>query len=69
MATTTETENKELVLAAFDTLFNKRYYTAAERFWSPQYIQHSAHIEPARQGLRLSPRAAGRCSATHSPID
>ncbi len=51
MATTTETENKELVLAAFDTLFNKRDYTAAERFWSPQYIQHSAHIEPGRQGL------------------
>jgi predicted SnoaL-like aldol condensation-catalyzing enzyme len=48
---TTTTENKELVLAAFDTLFNKRDYTAAERFWSPDYIQHSAHIEPGRQGL------------------
>jgi predicted SnoaL-like aldol condensation-catalyzing enzyme len=47
----TTTENKELVLAAFDTLFNKRDYTAAERFWSPDYIQHSAHIEPGRQGL------------------
>jgi predicted SnoaL-like aldol condensation-catalyzing enzyme len=47
----TTTENKELVLAAFDTLFNKRDYTAAERFWSPDYIQHSAHIEPGREGL------------------
>jgi predicted SnoaL-like aldol condensation-catalyzing enzyme len=51
MATTIETEKKELVLAAFDTLFNKRDYTAAERFWSTEYIQHSAHIEPGRQGL------------------
>jgi predicted SnoaL-like aldol condensation-catalyzing enzyme len=39
------------VLKAFDTLFNKRNYTAAERFWSPNYIQHSAHIEPGRDGL------------------
>ena len=44
-------KNKALVLEAFDTLFNKRDYTAAERYWSPQYIQHSAHIEPGRDGL------------------
>ena len=43
--------NKELVLKAFDTLFNKRDYAAAERFWSPGYIQHSAHIPPGREGL------------------
>jgi len=43
--------NKALVLEAFDTLFNKRDYAAAERFWSPDYIQHSAHIEPGREGL------------------
>jgi predicted SnoaL-like aldol condensation-catalyzing enzyme len=43
--------NKAIVLEAFDTLFNKRDYTAAERFWSPNYIQHSAHIEPGRDGL------------------
>src|SRR5580700_1283236 len=43
--------NKALVLHAFDTLFNKRDYAAAERFWSPDYIQHSAHIEPGREGL------------------
>ena len=41
MATTTEQSNKALVLEAFDTLFNKRDYAAAERFWSPSYIQHS----------------------------
>ena len=44
-------ENKALVLKAFDTLFNKRDYVAAERYWSPHYIQHSAHIEPGREGL------------------
>jgi predicted SnoaL-like aldol condensation-catalyzing enzyme len=48
--TTTE-ENKKLVLDAFDTLFNKRDYEVAKRYWSPSYIQHSAHIEPGRDGL------------------
>jgi len=43
--------NKAIVLEAFETLFNKRDYAAAERFWSPNYIQHSAHIEPGRDGL------------------
>jgi predicted SnoaL-like aldol condensation-catalyzing enzyme len=43
--------NKQLVLDAFDTLFNKRDYVAAERFWSPGYIQHSAHIAAGRDGL------------------
>ena len=38
-------------MKAFDTLFNKRDYAAAERFWSPGYIQHSAHIAPGRDGL------------------
>ncbi len=44
-------QNKRLVLEAFDTLFNKRDYASAEKFWSPHYIQHSAHIEPGRDGL------------------
>src|SRR5258708_2716790 len=43
--------NKKLILEAFDTLFNRRDYAAAEKFWSPNYIQHSAHIEPGREGL------------------
>ena len=51
MTTTTEQSNKALVLEAFDTLFNKRDYAAAERFWSPSYIQHSKHIAPGRHGL------------------
>jgi predicted SnoaL-like aldol condensation-catalyzing enzyme len=48
---TTPEENKALVLKAFDTLFNKRDYEDAARFWSPNYIQHSAHIPPGRDGL------------------
>ena len=51
MGTDVKQQNKELVLKAFDTLFNKRDYAAAERYWSPNYIQHSAHIEPGREGL------------------
>ena len=43
--------NKAVVLEAFDTLFNKRDYAAAKRFWSDRYIQHSAHIAPGREGL------------------
>jgi predicted SnoaL-like aldol condensation-catalyzing enzyme len=43
--------NKALVLEAFDALFNQRDYATAERFWSPDYIQHSAHIAPGREGL------------------
>jgi predicted SnoaL-like aldol condensation-catalyzing enzyme len=46
-----EAHNKALVIEAFDTLFNKRDYAGAERFWSPTYIQHSAHISPGREGL------------------
>ena len=51
MQNTIQQTNKALVLEAFETLFNKRDYTAAERFWSPHYVQHSAHIEPGRDGL------------------
>ena len=51
MSQSRESKNKSLVLKAFDTLFNQRDYVAAERFWSPNYIQHSAHIEPGREGL------------------
>jgi predicted SnoaL-like aldol condensation-catalyzing enzyme len=47
----TRQKNKALVLEAFDALFNRRDYAEAERFWSPDYIQHSAHIAPGREGL------------------
>ncbi|WP_323991603.1 nuclear transport factor 2 family protein [Nguyenibacter sp. L1] len=48
MSKTVEENNKTLVLDAFDTLFNKRDYEAAERFWSSK---HGAHIPPGRDGL------------------
>jgi len=51
MSRTKQEKNKALVLEAFDTLFNKRDYAAAEHYWSPHYIQHSAHIAPGREGL------------------
>ena len=51
MSQTIQEKNKALVLEAFDTLFNRRDYAAAERFWSPGYLQHSAHIAPGREGL------------------
>ena len=51
MVTAAEDRNRAFVLEAFDTLFNRRDYAAAERFWSPDYIQHSAHIAPGREGL------------------
>jgi predicted SnoaL-like aldol condensation-catalyzing enzyme len=51
MTQSTQERNKTAVLQAFDLLFNKRDYAAAEKFWSPHYIQHSAHIAPGREGL------------------
>ncbi len=51
MSNTAQEKNKALIVEGFNTLFNKRDFAAAERFWSPNYIQHSAHIEPGRDGL------------------
>ncbi len=51
MAQSAADANISLVLEAFDTLFNKRDYEAAVKFWSPDYIQHSAHIAQGREGL------------------
>ncbi|WP_263359101.1 nuclear transport factor 2 family protein [Acidicapsa ligni] len=51
MSDSKQEHNKALVLEAFDTLFNRRDYQQAEKFWSPSYIQHSVHIGPGRDGL------------------
>jgi predicted SnoaL-like aldol condensation-catalyzing enzyme len=48
MSQTIEEKNKALVLKAFDTLFNKRDYAAAEKYWSPNYIQHSRAAASAK---------------------
>jgi predicted SnoaL-like aldol condensation-catalyzing enzyme len=51
MSASKQERNKSLVLTAFNVLFNQRDYAAARPFWSPDYIQHSAHIEAGRDGL------------------
>lgn len=51
MNTRTPAENKAIVIEAFETLFNRKDLAAAERFWSPAYVQHSAHVPPGREGL------------------
>lgn len=55
---TAEEKNRAFVIEAFETLFNKRDYAAAEKLWSPGYIQHSAHIPPGRDGLFAIVKAA-----------
>ena len=49
MTKTTPEQNKALVLKAFDTLFNKRDYEAAARFWSDE-------LHPAQRSYRTRPR-------------
>jgi predicted SnoaL-like aldol condensation-catalyzing enzyme len=44
-------KTKRLSLKLSTRFSNKRDYVAAERFWSPNYVQHSAHIAPGRDGL------------------
>src|SRR5271163_4902966 len=46
-----EERNKAIVRNAFEALFNERDFAAAEAFFSPNYVQHSAHIPPGREGL------------------
>jgi predicted SnoaL-like aldol condensation-catalyzing enzyme len=53
MTQSTRERNKTLVLKAFDLLFNKRDFATAEKYWSPHYIQRSAHISTA---IRLQRR-------------
>jgi len=43
MKATTE-QNKTLVLEAFETLFNKRDYAAAEKFWSPNWKRWGPYL-------------------------
>lgn len=48
MEKTIQQKNKDLVLKAFDTLFNKRDYAAAETYWSPK-------IHPTQRAHRARP--------------
>jgi len=40
MSQTIQEKNKALLLEGFDVLFNKRDFVGAEKYWSPNYIQH-----------------------------
>jgi|SRR5208282_4579793 len=51
MSQTLQEKNKALLLEGLDVLFNTRDFAGAEKYWSPNYIQHSSHIEPGRDGL------------------
>jgi predicted SnoaL-like aldol condensation-catalyzing enzyme len=55
-----EARYRALALEAFDALFNRRDFEAAERYWSPGYVQHSAGIGPGRDGLFALVRAVHR---------
>lgn len=44
-------ENKAIVPEGCATRFNRKDLAAAERFWPPSHIQHSAHAPPGRVGL------------------
>jgi predicted SnoaL-like aldol condensation-catalyzing enzyme len=48
-----EEKNKNIVRESFEAVFNKRDLDAFEKYWSPDYIQHSAHIPPGRDGLKM----------------
>lgn len=58
MSARSNEETKAFILEALDKLFNKHDPRAAERYWSKDYIQHSAHIPPGRDGLFNLVRAA-----------
>lgn len=51
MSKTLQEKNKALLINGFEVLFNQRNFAEAEKLWSPNYIQHSAHIPPGREGL------------------
>ena len=51
MSENRQEKNKARLIKGFETLFNERNFAVAENFWSPDYIQHSGHIPPGRDGL------------------
>jgi hypothetical protein len=61
---TIESKNKALVLEAFDTLFNKRDYETAQRFWSPGYISTALISNLAAKVCSISSKASRQRSST-----
>jgi len=46
------TRNKAIIIDALTSAYAKRDFTALERWFSPDYIQHNAFIPGKRAGLR-----------------
>ena len=65
MTQTIEEKNKELVLKAFDTLFNKRDYATAEKFWSPRTSNTALISRPAARACSILSRACRQCLSTN----
>jgi hypothetical protein len=55
MSRTEQEKNKALVLEAFDTLFNKRDYVAAERYWSRHYSTQRSYRNWPRGSVQSYP--------------
>jgi hypothetical protein len=51
MSQSLQERNKAIAIEAFETLFNKRDYVTAEKFWVADYIQHASHLKQGREGL------------------
>ena len=61
MGESTAAKNEGIVLEAFETLFNKRDYAAAKRYWSPDYV-------PTQRSYRTWPRGSFQSHQEH-PAD
>jgi hypothetical protein len=57
---TIQQKNKDLVLEAFDTLFNKRDYARAETFWSPSTSSTARTSSQGAKDYSTSSRAFQR---------
>jgi hypothetical protein len=81
MTQSRESKNKALVSRRSTPCSTSETMWRLKRFWSPDYIQHSAHIKPGREGLfnliKSAPvdaevrarRHRGRRGTSSSPTD
>jgi len=59
MSNSSPERNKAIVLEAFETLFNKRDYAAAERFWSELHPAQRTHSTRSRRSIQSRPLSTG----------
>ncbi len=48
-----EAENKSLVRAYLEDVWGKRDLGAIDRYLAPDYVQHSGHAAPGRDGVKV----------------